>query len=61
MCDKVQEIIDTFYLLSPENQNTLLKCTCNTFEAEKSVKEPIIDTPGLEKQKLEEGDTSLKE
>ena len=61
MSDKVQEIIDTFNMLSPENQNALLKCACNTFEAENSVEEPIADTLRLDTQKSEEGDTSLKE
>ena len=38
MRDKVQEIIDTFNLLSPENKGTLFECAHNTLKAENSTK-----------------------
>ena len=61
MCDKVQEIVDTFNLLSPENQDTLLKCACDTLEAEHSVKKPMTCTPKHKGKISEEGDIGLKE
>ena len=59
MCDKVQEIVDTFNLLSPENQSTLLKCACNTLEAENAAKESIACAPKLKEKISEESDTAL--
>jgi hypothetical protein len=41
LCDKVQEIIDTFNKLSPENQSILLECAYNTLEAENPTKKSI--------------------
>ena len=61
MCDKVQEIIDAFNLLSPENQGTLLKCACDTLEAEDAVKRPKSCTPRFEEIISEEGDVGLME
>ena len=52
MADKVQEIIDTFNLLSPENQNILLECAYNILNAEKSVKKPTTDSSELEEKNI---------
>jgi len=52
--DKVQEIIDTFNLLSPENQNTLLECASNAFNAERSVKKTADDELEHEEKTSEE-------
>jgi hypothetical protein len=41
LCDKVQEIIDTFNKLSPDNQSILLECAYNTLEAENPTKKSI--------------------
>ena len=58
MCDKVQEIIDAFNLLSPENQSILLECAFNTFEAENSAKNSVTCTPKQEEISEEiHGDT----
>jgi hypothetical protein len=39
LCDNnVQKIIDTFNMLSPENQNVLLKCARNILKDQNSVK-----------------------
>ena len=48
MCDKVQEIIDAFNLLSPENQSILLECAFNTFKAENSAKNSVTCIPKQE-------------
>ena len=48
MCDKVQEIIDAFNLLSPENQSIFLECANNTYKAENSAKNSVACTPGQE-------------
>ena len=61
MSNKVQEIVDTFNLLSPENQSTLLECACNTLKAEKSVKKSVVCTPESEGRVSGEiyGDTGI--
>jgi hypothetical protein len=53
--DKMQEIVDTFNLLSPENQDVLLECACNTLKAEKSASCALKREAGI----CKEGDTCL--
>jgi len=50
LCDKVQEIVDTFNLLSPESQSLLLECAYNILKAENSVKESVSFEPEHEKK-----------
>jgi len=40
--DKVEEIIDTFNLLSPENKGTLFECARNTLKAANSTKKTTV-------------------
>jgi hypothetical protein len=40
LSDKVQEIIDAFNLLSPENQGTLFECARNIMKIENLLKNP---------------------
>ena len=63
LCDKVQKIVDTFNLLSLENQSILLECACNTLKAEKSVKKSVTCTPKYEERISEKnhGGTGLTE
>jgi hypothetical protein len=55
--DKVQQIIDTFKLLSPEHQNTILECACNILKAENSAKTSAGCTPEREEKTFEGGET----
>jgi hypothetical protein len=59
--DKVQEIIDTFNLLSPENQDTLLEFAYNILKAENPVKKPADCASEREEEIFEEGNTGLIE
>jgi hypothetical protein len=59
LCDKVQKIIDTFNLLSPENQGILFECAYNALKAANPVKKPVDSAPEREDEILEEGDTGL--
>jgi hypothetical protein len=59
LSDKVQEIIDAFNLLSPENQGTLFECACNILRAENSAKKSVDYVPGGEEGTFEESGTGL--
>jgi 5-methylcytosine-specific restriction endonuclease McrBC GTP-binding regulatory subunit McrB len=54
LCDKVQKIIDTFNMLSPENQSTLLEYAYNILELEKIAKKSGY-TSKHEERAFEEG------
>jgi hypothetical protein len=57
---QIQQIIDTFKLLSPENQDIILECAYNILKSENSSKKSADCTPEREEEVFEEGDTRTK-
>jgi hypothetical protein len=61
LCDKVQQIIDIFKLLSPEHQDTMLERACNILMTQNSTKKPADCTSERKGKIFEGGETEAKE